>query len=69
MPGYARLDGFASYTAEIYGHKATAQLNLKNITSVAYYEAVDNFFNFFAPPFYRIPARPFEAVGTLSFKW
>lgn len=69
MPSYARLDGFASYTAQLYGHKVTAQLNLQNINNVRYFETVDNQFNFFAPPFYRIPAPPFRAVGTLSFKW
>lgn len=69
MPGYARLDGFASYTAKIDDHKVTAQLNLNNINNVKYFEAVDNQFNFFAPPFYRIPARPFEAVGTIRFHW
>lgn len=68
MPGFARLDGFANYTAELYGHRVTAQLNLQNINNVRYFEAVDNTVNFFAPPFYRIPAQPFRAVGTLSFK-
>lgn len=68
MPGFARLDGFANYTAELYGHRVTAQLNLQNINNVRYFETVDNTVNFFAPPFYRIPAQPFRAVGTLSFK-
>ena len=69
MPGYARLDGFASYTAELYGHRVMAQLNLQNINNVRYFEAVDDTFNFNSAPRFRIPARPFTAVGTLSFKW
>lgn len=69
MPGYARLDGFASYTAELYGHRVTAQLNLQNINNVRYFEAVDDTFNFNTAPRTGIPARPFTAVGTLSFKW
>lgn len=69
MPGYARLDGFASYTAELYGHRVTAQLNLQNINNVRYFEAVDDTFKFNSAPNFRIPARPFTAVGTLSFKW
>jgi iron complex outermembrane receptor protein len=69
MPSYARLDGFASYTAELYGHRVTAQLNLQNINNVRYFEAVDDTFNVNTAPRFRIPARPFTAVGTLSFKW
>lgn len=69
MPGFARLDGFASYTAEVCGHRVTAQLNLQNINNVRYFDAVDDSFNLNAPPNFRIPAQPFRAVGTLSFKW
>ncbi len=69
MPSFARLDGFASYTTELDGHKVTAQLNLQNINNVRYFEAVDNQFNFYAPPLYRIPAQPFRAIGTISFRW
>ncbi|MDJ0449932.1 TonB-dependent siderophore receptor [Methylocystis sp. JR02] len=69
MPGFARLDGFASYTAELYGHRVTAQLNLQNINNVRYFDAVDDTFNYNAAPKFRIPARPFTAVGALSFKW
>lgn len=69
MPGYARLDGFASYTAELYGHKVTTQLNLQNINNVRYFDAVDNVFNQYSPPALRIPARPFQVVGTLRFQW
>lgn len=69
MPGYARLDGFASYTADVYGHKVTAKLNLQNLNNVRYFDAVDDSFNQNAPPNFRIPARPFTAVGSIAMKW
>jgi iron complex outermembrane recepter protein len=69
LPGWGRLDGFASYATLIEGHKMTAQLNLRNINNVHYYEAVDNFFNFNIPPNLRTPAKPFTAVGSLKFEW
>jgi iron complex outermembrane receptor protein len=69
MPSYARLDGFVSYTAELSGHRITAKLNLQNINNVRYFDAVDSYVNVFSPPYYRIPARPFQAVGTVGFQW
>jgi iron complex outermembrane receptor protein len=69
LPGWGRLDGFASYTALIEGHKLTAQLNLRNVNNVHYYEAVDNFFNFNIPPNLRTPAKPFTATGTLRVEF
>ena len=69
LNGWGRLDAFASYAALVEGHKLTAQLNLKNLNNVHYYEAVDDFFNFNVPPFLRTPARPFTATGTLRFEW
>jgi iron complex outermembrane receptor protein len=69
MPSYARLDAFASYGTMVEGHKVTAQINLQNLNNVRYFETVDNFINYYAPPFYRIPAAPFRAVGSLRFEW
>ncbi|MFO1125513.1 MAG: TonB-dependent siderophore receptor [Methylocystis sp.] len=69
LPGRARLDGFASYATLFEGHKLTAQLNLKNINNVHYFQAVDNFFNYNVAPYLRTPAPPFTAVGTLRFEW
>ena len=69
LPGWARLDGFASYTTLFEGHKVTAQLNLRNITDTRYFTGVDNYFNYNLPPTTLFPARPFTAVGTLRFEW
>jgi iron complex outermembrane receptor protein len=69
MPSYARLDAFASYATELEGHRVKAQINLQNLNNARYFETVDNFVNYYAPPYYRIPAAPFRAIGTLSFNW
>jgi iron complex outermembrane receptor protein len=69
LPGWGRLDAFTSYATLIDGHKLTAQLNLRNINNVHYFQAVDNFFNFNVPPYLRTPAQPFTAVGQLRFEW
>jgi iron complex outermembrane receptor protein len=69
LPGWARLDAFASYATLVEGHRLTAQLNLRNINNAHYFNAVDSFFNFNIPPYQRIPAQPFTAVGTLRFEW
>ncbi len=69
MPGWARLDGFASYTTLIEGHKLTAQLNLKNINNVQYYSGPDNFFYTQNAQQTAFPMAPFTATGTLRFEW
>ncbi|MBG0810553.1 TonB-dependent siderophore receptor [Methylosinus sp. H3A] len=69
IPGWARLDGFASYTTLYEGHKVTAQLNLRNITNTRYYTGVDNLLNYYNPPLSALPAPPFTAIGTLRFEW
>jgi iron complex outermembrane receptor protein len=69
IPGWARLDAFASYSTLYEGHKVTAQLNLRNITDMRYYTGVDNFYNYYNPPLSALPAPPFTATGTLRFEW
>jgi iron complex outermembrane receptor protein len=69
IPGWARLDAFASYATLIEGHKLTAQLNLKNINNVRYYTGVDNFFNYYNPPLSALPAPPFTATGTIRMEF
>jgi iron complex outermembrane receptor protein len=69
IPGWARLDGFASYTTLYEGHKVTAQINLRNITNTRYYTGVDNFFNYYNPPLSALAAPPFTAIGSLRFEW
>lgn len=68
LPGWARLDGFASYTHQIDGHKLTAQLNLRNINNAQYFNSSDGQWN--NPPRLALfAAQPFTAVGTLRFEW
>jgi iron complex outermembrane receptor protein len=69
LPGYARLDGFASYATLFEGHKVAAQINLRNITDAKYYTGTDNYFNSNGPPRPIFPAKPFTAVGSLRFEW
>jgi iron complex outermembrane receptor protein len=69
IPGWARLDGFASYSTLYEGHKVTAQINLRNITNTRYYTGVDNFYNYYNPPLSALPAPPFTAIGTLRLEW
>jgi iron complex outermembrane receptor protein len=68
LPGWARLDGFASFTTLVEGHKVTAQLNLKNINNAQYFSGTDNYYNATAR-FNLFPAQPFTAVGSLRFQW
>jgi iron complex outermembrane receptor protein len=69
LPGYARLDGFASYATLLEGHKVTAQINLRNITDATYYTGADNWFNANSWLLPIFPAKPFTAVGSLRFEW
>jgi iron complex outermembrane receptor protein len=68
IPGWARLDGFASYATLYDGHRLTAQLNLNNITNTRYFTGADFFFNSPARVS-AFPAQPFTVVGTLKFEW
>jgi iron complex outermembrane receptor protein len=70
LPGWARLDGFASYTTVIEGHRLTAQLNLRNMTDARYYESADIWYNYARDPRLNVlPAKPFTATGTIRFEW
>ncbi|ATQ68811.1 TonB-dependent siderophore receptor [Methylosinus sp. 3S-1] len=42
LPGYTLLDGMIAYTTKIEGYNVTAQLNVKNLTDVAYYPTSDS---------------------------
>jgi iron complex outermembrane receptor protein len=70
QPGWARVDAMASYSTLLEGHKLTAQLNLRNLNNVRYYEGADNFFQPGpTPPPPLIPAKPFTAVGTIRVEF
>jgi iron complex outermembrane receptor protein len=68
MPGWARLDAFASYTTLVEGHKLTAQINLHNINNAQYFTGIDNYYNANAR-FNLQPARPFTATGTIRMEF
>ncbi len=68
LPGWARVDGFASYTSLWDGHKITAQLNLKNLNNVRYFDGADIFFNA-TTLFAAFPAKPFTATGTIRVEF
>jgi iron complex outermembrane receptor protein len=60
----------ASYSTLLDGHKLTAQLNLRNLNNVRYFEGADNFFQPGpTPPPPLIPAKPFTAVGTIKVEF
>ena len=49
LPGWARLDAFASYATLVEGYKLTAQLNLKNINNAQYFTGVGRFLQLQCP--------------------
>ena len=69
LPGWARLDAFASYATLIEGHKLTAQLNLKNINNAQYFTGAENFFYFQNAQLTAFPAPPFTALGTVRVEF
>ena len=68
LPAYARLDALASYTMSVGGKLLTAQLNLRNLTNVEYFNGADQFFNA-GPRFGVYPAPPFTAIGTIRLEF
>lgn len=68
LPAYARLDAMASYTTTVGGKPLTAQLNLRNLTNVEYFNGADQFFNS-GPRFGVYPAPPFTAIGTIRLEF
>jgi iron complex outermembrane receptor protein len=68
LPAYTRLDALISYTATIGGKLLTAQLNLRNLTNVQYFNGADPFFNS-GPRFGLYPAPPFTAIGTVRLEF
>jgi iron complex outermembrane receptor protein len=68
MPGWARVDMFASYAALIDEHKLTAQVNIRNINNARYFSGADIYFNNFTR-LNLFPAEPLTVVGTLKFEW
>ncbi|HBR52029.1 MAG TPA: TonB-dependent siderophore receptor [Nitrospira sp.] len=68
LPAYTRLDALASYTMTVGGKLLTAQLNLRNLTNVQYFNGADTFYNA-GPRFGLYPAPPFTAIGTIRLEF
>lgn len=67
VPGWARVDGFASYSTLYDGHKITAQINVHNLANTRYFYGADEY-NWNFPPFQIFPAKALTAVGSLRFE-
>jgi iron complex outermembrane receptor protein len=65
LPGYARLDAMAAYRWNIDQHKVTAQLNIRNLNNIRYFENADPDSN--VNPRYGIyPGAPLTAIGSIK---
>ncbi|MFA5984063.1 MAG: TonB-dependent receptor [Methylococcaceae bacterium] len=68
LPGYVRLDAFASYTHKIGRSRLITQLNIRNVLDKTYYESTDPFQN--APPRVGIyPGAPLTAIGSVRLEF
>jgi iron complex outermembrane recepter protein len=68
LPGYARLDAFASYTYKIGDSRLITQFNIRNLLDKTYYESTDPFQN--APPRVGIyPGAPLTAMGSIRLEF
>jgi iron complex outermembrane receptor protein len=68
MPGYARLDAMAAYRWNIGAQKLTAQLNIRNLNNVRYFENADPESNV-DPRFGVYPGAPFTAIGSIKVEF
>lgn len=68
LPGYARLDAFASYTYHLGKSRLITQFNIRNLLDKTYYESTDPFQN--APPRVGIyPGAPLTAMGSVRLEF
>lgn len=68
LPGYVRMDAFASYTKMVSKSRVTASLNIRNLLDHDYYEGTDQFFGQGA----RLaiwPGAPLTAIGMLRIEY
>lgn len=68
LPGYARLDAFASYRWKLGPSRVTAQLNIRNLLDKKYYESTDPFSNV-APRLGVYPGAPRTVIGSLRVEF
>jgi iron complex outermembrane receptor protein len=68
LPGYARLDAFASYAHQLGKSRLITQFNIRNLLDKTYYESTDPFQN--APPRVGIyPGAPLTAMGSIRLEF
>ncbi|OQK16431.1 ligand-gated channel [Methyloprofundus sedimenti] len=68
LPGYVRLDAFASYAYQLGDSRLIAQFNIRNLLDKTYYESTDPFQN--APPRVGIyPGAPLTAIGSIRLEY
>lgn len=68
LPGYARLDAMAAYRWNIGPSKVTAQLNIRNLNNVRYFENADPSSN--VNPRYGVyPGAPLTAIGSVKVEF
>jgi iron complex outermembrane receptor protein len=68
LPGYARLDAFASYAYQLGDSRLITQFNIRNLLDKTYYESTDPFQN--APPRVGIyPGAPLTAMGSIRLEY
>jgi iron complex outermembrane receptor protein len=68
LPGYARLDAMASYRWNIGAQKVTAQLNIRNLNNVRYFENADPDANV-DPRLGIYPGAPLTAIGSIKVEF
>ena len=68
LPGYVRLDAFASYSRKVGSAIVTAQFNIRNLLDEKYYESSDAFYNV-APRLGVYPGAPLTAIGLLRVEY
>ncbi|MBY6240828.1 TonB-dependent siderophore receptor [Methylosinus sp. Sm6] len=68
LPGYARLDAMAAYRFNVGAQKVTAQINIRNLNNVRYFENADPEAN--VDPRYGIyPGAPLTAIGSIKVEF
>ncbi|MGB0910810.1 MAG: TonB-dependent siderophore receptor [Nitrospirales bacterium] len=68
LPGYVRMDAFASYTKMVSTSRVTASINIRNLLDHEYFEGTDQFFGQGA----RLaiwPGAPLTAIGMLRIEY
>jgi iron complex outermembrane receptor protein len=68
LPGYARLDAMAAYRFNVGAQKVTAQINIRNLNNVRYFENADPEANV-DPRFGIYPGAPLTAIGSIKVEF